>query len=288
MVKFLLASHSLSISKACDIAGLSTSAWYYTPKRDDAELAAALMALRDRYPRRGLDVFYKRLRTAGHPWSRKRVHRVYTKLRMQIRKPLKNRLPSRDPKPLIAPAEPMVASSMDFMADALDSGRKVRVLNVIDDFNRESVWQEVQYSYPAQMVIRALEIVSLERGLPQRIRVDNGPEYISSALADYCAERGVELDFIEPGNPQQNAYVERFNRTFREDILDANALLSLQHAQALIDEWRADYNCTHPHSSLGDRSPLAYRQSHHKASVGDQFVKAEMNASAKAPAALTK
>ncbi len=207
---------------------------------------------------------------------------------MQIRKPLKKRLPGRHPKPLAAPASPMVAWSMDFMSDALENGRKVRVLNVIDDFNRESVWQEVQFSYPSAMVIRALEIVSLERGLPERIRVDNGPEYISSALAAYCETRGVELDFIEPGSPQQNAYVERFDRTFREDVLDANALLSLAHAQELTDAWRKDYNSSHPHTALADLSPLAYRQSHHEASGGPKSVEAEMNASAEAPAALTE
>ena len=201
VVKHLLASHSLSISKACDIVGLSTSTWYYTATEDDDELVSALVALRDRYPRRGIDVFYRRLRGAGHPWSRKRVHRVYTKLRMQIRKPLKKRLPSRHPKPLAAPASPMVAWSMDFTSDALDNGRKVRVPGVIDDFNRESVWQEVQFSYPAALVIRALEIVRLERGLPKRIRVDTGPEYISSALAAYLRDARRRTRLHRAGKP---------------------------------------------------------------------------------------
>jgi putative transposase len=180
----------------------------------------------------------------------------------------------------------MIAWSMDFMADALYSGRKVRVLNIIDDFNRESVWQDVQFSYPAALVIRALEIISLERGLPQRIRVDNGPEYISKDLKTYCEKRGVKLDFIEPGKPQQNADVERFNRTFREDVLDANWLMSLRHAQELTDEWREDYNNYHPHGSLGYKSPLAYRKSFHEGSRDQEAVKAEMN-SVVPPSALT-
>ena len=241
---------------------MSRSTYHYRSTRDDSEVVAALTALRDRHPRRGFGVFYKRLRAAGHPWNRKRVHRVYKALGMQIRKPLKKRFPTRDPRPLTPPPAPMQAWSMDFVADALRNGRKVRVLNVIDDFNRESLWQEVQYSYPAALVIRALEILSLDRGLPARIRVDNGPEYISADLRAYCEGRGVELDFIEPGKPQQNAYVERFNRTFREDVLDANLLISLGHAQTLIDEWREDYNQYHPHGSLGDASPLDYREAH--------------------------
>ncbi|MFK8056263.1 MAG: IS3 family transposase [Saprospiraceae bacterium] len=286
VVNYLVATHKLSISKACYLSSLSTSTFYYKPTRDDSVVERELITLRDRHPRRGFDAFYQRLRTAGHIWNRKRVHRVYTKLRMQIRKPLKKRFPTREPKPLVQPAEPMVAWSMDFMADALQNGRKVRVLNIIDDFNRESIWQDVQFSYPAALVIRALEIVNLERGLPQRIRVDNGPEYISKDLAAYCKKREIELDFIEPGKPQQNAYVERFNRTFREDVLDANWLMSLRHAQQLTDEWRDDYNNYHPHGSLGYKSPLAYRKSFHEDSRDQEAVKAKMN-SVVPPSALT-
>ena len=145
----------------------------------------------------------------------------------------------------------------------------------------------MRYSYPGSLVVRALKIVSLERGLPERFRVDNGPEFIGSALAEFCEARGVALDFIEPGSPQQNVYVERFNRTFREDILDANAFMTLAHAQELTDALREDYNRHHPHSSLGDASPLAYRESHHEESPAAEAVKAKMNASALAPAALT-
>ncbi len=262
VVNYLHAAHKLSISKACYLTSLGTSTYYYQSTRDDGPVIAALKGLRDRHPRRGFGVFYKRLRTAGHPWNRKRVHRVYKSMGLQIRKPLKKRFPSRNPRPLAQPATPMEAWSMDFMADSSRNGRKVRVLDIIDDFNRESMWQEVQYSYPAALVIRALEVVSLERGLPKRIRVDNGPEYISRDLGAYREQRGIELDFVAPGKPQQNAYVERFNRTFREDILDANLLISLDHAQTLIDEWREDYNQFHPHGSLDDLSPLAYRAVH--------------------------
>lgn len=187
---------------------------------------------------------------------------MYKSLGLQIRKPLKKRFPTRDPKPLTPPAALMRAWSIDFMADTLRHGRKMRILNIIDDFNRESVWQEVQYSFPSALVIRALGIVGLERGLPERIRVDNGPEYISAELGAYCEEREIELDFIEPGKSHQNAYVERFNRTFREDVSDANLLISLDHAQQLTDEWREDYNQYHPNGALDDLSPLEYRAAH--------------------------
>lgn len=286
VVKYLAENYKLSISKACDLSSICTSTYYYKSKRDDTPVEQALIALRDRHPRRGFDSFYQRLRTAGHAWNRKRVHRVYTNLRLQIRKPLRKRFPAREPESLQQPAKPMMAWSMDFMADALHNGRKIRVLNIIDDFNRESIWQDVQFSYPTALVIRALEIISLERGLPQRIRVDNGPEYISKDLKAYCEKRGVKLDFIEPGKPQQNAYVERFNRTYREDVLDANWLMSLRHAQELTDEWREDYNNYHPHGSLGYQSPLVYRKSFHEGSCDQEAVKAEMN-SVVPPSALT-
>ena len=138
-VEHLRRSHHLSISKTCSLVSHATSTYYYHARRPhDTALRRELVALRDAHPRRGVDVFYKRLRAAGHPWNRKRVHRVYTELRMHIRKPLKRLFPTRTPAPLAVPAAPIVSWSMDFMADALDSGRKVRVLNVIDDFNRES------------------------------------------------------------------------------------------------------------------------------------------------------
>ena len=286
VVKHLKVKHNISISKACDLASLNTSSYYYESKLDDTPIIDALKTLRDKHPRRGFGVFFKRLRNAGHTWNRKRVHRVYKAMGLQIRKPLKKRLLTRNPETLEQPSRPMEAWSMDFMSDALINGRKIRVLNIIDDFNRESIWQEVQHSYPAELVVRALEIISLERGLPVRIRVDNGPEYISSILAQYCKERGVKLDFIEPGKPQQNAYVERFNRTYREDVLDANLFMSLSHAQQLTDEWRDDYNHYHPHGSLDDQSPLAYRKSFHKGSCELGVVKAEMN-SVVPPSALT-
>lgn len=286
VVKHLVDNFDLSISKACYLSSISSSTYYYRSTRDDSPIEQALIALRDRHPRRGFDVFFHRLRANGHPWNRKRVHRVYTKLGLQIRKPLKKRFPTREPEPLEQPARPLEAWSMDFMADALHNGRKVRVLNIIDDFNRESIWQDVHFSYPAALVIRALDIISLERGLPERIRVDNGPEYISKDLEAYCDNRGVKLDFIEPGNPQQNAYIERFNRTFREDVLDANWLMSLSHAQQLTNEWREDYNNYHPHGSLDYQSPIAYRKSFHKGSRDQEAVKAKMN-SVVPPSALT-
>lgn len=242
-------THKISISKACDLSSLSTSSYYYKSKLDDQPIIDALNVLRDKHPCRGFGVYFERLRHAGYSWNRKRVHRVYKAMGLQIRKPLKKRFPARHPETLEQPSKPMQTWSMDFMSDALVNGRTIRVLNIIDDYNRESIWQEVRYSYPASLVVRALEIISLDKGLPDRIRVDNGPEYISSILAQFCADHGVQLDFIEPGKPQQNAFVERFNRTFREDVLDANLLLSLSHAQELTDEWQEDYNNHHPHSS---------------------------------------
>lgn len=149
---------------------------------------------------------------------------------------------------------------MDFMSDALTDGRKFRTFNLIDDFNREVLAIEADTSLPAQRVIRVLERVIWERGQPLSIRVDNGPEFISHKLEEFCKDQGITLQFIKPGKPMQNGYVERFNRTFREDVLDAYLFSSLKQVRAISEDWSKDYNAYHPHKSLGKLSPIGYRQ----------------------------
>lgn len=145
---------------------------------------------------------------------------------------------------------------MDFMSDALQDGRKIRVLNITDDFNREALTIEVGLSFPSDRVIRTLQVMEEEYGLPQQIRVDNGPEFISSRMQKWCEKNGIKLKFIQPGRPAQNAYIERFNRIFREDVLNAYWFESLDQVRLLAEQWRMDYNQNHPHSSLNGFSPI--------------------------------
>ena len=148
------------------------------------------------------------------------------------------------------------------MSDSLLSGRAFRTFNVIDDFNREALWIEVDTSLPAQRVQRVLDALARERGYPQRVRSDNGPEFLARSLAAWAAEHQVALDFIAPGKPAQNAYVERFNRTYREEVLDLYSFQSLQEVRALTEQWLDTYNTIRPHAALQGATPYAFAAQH--------------------------
>lgn len=147
---------------------------------------------------------------------------------------------------------------MDFMSDAVMGGRRFRTFNVVDDFNREALAIDVDLSLPAQRVIRVLERIVAWRGLPAALRMDNGPEFISSALADWAAEHQVHLEFIKPGKPTQNSFVARFNRTYRTEILDRDAFKNLHEVRMLTENWRREYNEERPPDSLNDLTPGEY------------------------------
>jgi putative transposase len=199
---------------------------------------------------------YFRIRKEGIQWNHKRIHRVYKLLKLNIKRKGKRRLPARILQPLQSVSGMNVSWSMDFMSDALMSGRKFRVLNLLDDFNREALAIEVDTSLRAERVVRVLEQIIQWRGKPERIRVDNGPEFISGKLGLWCEERNMHLQFIQPGKPSQNAYIERFNGSFRRDVLDAYLFEDLQQVRMLADEWMNDYNHHRPHDALNGRSPI--------------------------------
>ncbi len=147
---------------------------------------------------------------------------------------------------------------MDFVSDSLVDGRRFRLLNIIDDYNRESLWIEVDTSLPSLRVIRVLERLVEMRGKPLRIRVDNGPEFVSDRLQLWCEERNIQLQFIQPGKPVQNAFIERNNGSLRRELLDAYHFFTLQEVRLMAEEWQQDYNCSRPHQSLGFVPPLEY------------------------------
>ena len=144
------------------------------------------------------------------------------------------------------------------MSDSLENGRMIRTLNVIDDFNREALWIEIDTSLPSERVTRVLEMIASWRGLPEQIRMDNGPELISKRMAEWADSKGVTLAYIEPGKPAQNAYIERFNRTYREDILDAYLFKSLQEVREITEQWIEEYNGFRPHEALGGIPPYYF------------------------------
>ncbi len=214
-----------------------------------------LHILAERYPTRGFDDYYGKIRLEGLVWNRKRVLRVYRSMKLVFRRKHKRKLPQRIKQSLAVPEHINYSYSMDFVSDALANGRRVRILNVMDDFSRECLAAYADYSIPAWKVVMVLDQIVEERGVPKRIRVDNGPEFISKELKSWCDQNHVVLQFIQPGKPMQNGYVERLNRTFREDVLNAYQFETLEQLRILSDEWVYDYNYMKPHSALKGMVP---------------------------------
>ena len=259
MVDHMRNEFGLSIRQSCIAVHLSRTVYTYQPMpRDDSALIGTLLKLAERYPRYGFRKLFAVLRRQGHRWNHKRVYRVYCLLKMNLRRKCKKRLPSRNPQPLAVPPEANKCWSVDFMHDSLMSGQRFRTFNVLDDFSRECLAIEVDTNLPALRVIRVLDRIAAGRGLPEKIRMDNGPELVSVTMADWAEANGVKLEFIQPGKPTQNSYVERFNKTFREEILDFYLFSTLSEVKDITENWIKEYNEERPHESLGDMTPAEY------------------------------
>lgn len=218
MVDYLVLEHELSYRRSCHVLRLSRSVYRYQPAdKKDEDVMDTLLELTERYPRYGI---YKGSANMGHGWNHKKVYRVYCMLDLNIQRKGKRRIPLRERRPLTVSFSPNQTWSADFMSDALGCGRRFRTFNVIDDFNREALGIEIDLSLPSKRVIQVLDNIGMTRGYPSRLRLDNGPELVSLALADWAESHGVTLEFIQPGKPTQNSYIERFNRTYREEVLD--------------------------------------------------------------------
>ena len=239
-----------------------TSHQYKAKPKDDTELQTALTGLTSKHVAIGFWQCCYRLWNQGHWWNHKRIYRVYTDMKLNIRRRAKRRLPERVKQPLTIPTAPNQMWSIDFMSDSLVDGRKFRLFNVMDDYNRESLAIEVDTSLPSMRVIRVLEKLIARRGCPANIRCDNGPEFISHKLEHWCNDetRKISLQFIQPGRPMQNAYIERKNGSLRRELLNAYMFYSLAEVRAMSEEWRMDYNTERPHKSLKYLSPIVYLQ----------------------------
>ena len=218
----------------------------------------ALMALVDRHTRWGFWLCYDRLRALGHGWNWKRVYRVYCALRLNLKRRRKKQLPPRAPVPLAAPAILNGTWALDFMGDTLYDTRCYRTLNVLDEGNREALAIEIDTSLPCVRVLALLDQLVAIHGAPAMLRCDNGPEFIAAALAAWCEARGIILHHIAPGKPNQNAYIERFNKTYRTEVLDAWVFTSLAEVRQVTEEWLEMYNTERPHGSLGGVPPRTY------------------------------
>ena len=251
----------MSERQACRTVQVSRCGYRYQAKRAaDEPIAQELQQLADRQPRWGCDKMTDYLRNQGHSWNHKRIRRVYRAMALHLKRKPKKRLPARSAQPLVVPIQANQTWSLDFMSDALSNGRSFRTLTVIDDYNREALLIEVDTSLPAERVVRVLEQLLDWRGKPTSIRMDNGPELISQRLEGWAQEKHIELLHIQPGKPAQNAYIERFNRTFREDVLDAYLFDDLQEVRTITESWLEDYNTIRPHEALQGLPPRQFAQ----------------------------
>ena len=257
-VDWLITKERLKATHACRVMKLSRSSWYRGPADSSARDAPVIDRLNEvigKHGRWGFRKCYRWLRQRGEPWNHKRVLRVYRSMSLNLPRRAKRRLPARVIQSLDVPAAAGRMWSMDFMHDTLYCGKRFRTLNIIDEGVREALAIEVDTSLPAERVIRVLEQLKDSHPLPEQIRVDNGPELISSKLVAWCEQNGVRLHHIQPGKPTQNAYIERFNRSMRREVLDAHLFESLSEVREVIHKWMTSYNEERPHESLGDLPP---------------------------------
>jgi putative transposase len=258
MAEVAVARRGVSIALACRTFGVSETYYRYAPKLvgENEEIADLLVGLTNARRNWGFGLCFLYLRNVqGRPWNHKRVYRIYRELELNLRIKPRKRLRRDKPDALAVPAAPNVSWSMDFMADRLGDGRAFRLLNVLDDFNREGLGIEVDFSLPAERVIRSLNRIIEWRGSPARIRVDNGPEYISRKLLAWAEKRHISISYIQPGKPQQNAYVERYNRTVRHEWLDQHIIESIEEAQHHATQWLWTYNNERPNMGIGGLTP---------------------------------
>ena len=257
----LVSEHRMSVVHACQAVRLARAAWY-RPRRDrldrDAGVIEALTTQVAANGRWGFWKLFDRLHNLGYPWNHKRVYRVYCALRLNRARRTKRRVPHRPRVPLSAPPTLNQTWALDFMRDTLYDGRVFRTLNVLDQGNREALAIDIGFSLPSRRVISLLDELVALHGAPVALRLDNGPEFLALRLTDWADHRGIVLDFIQPGKPAQNAFIERFNQTYRTEVLDANVFRSLAEVRAITTDWLRRYNTERPHDSLGRVPPLTF------------------------------
>lgn len=258
-VRHVEEAHGLSERRACRLIGIGRSSLRYEAKlKDDEALRERLTELARKWRRAGYRGLHRHLRREGWQINHKRLYRVYREMGLQVRRRKRKRLkrPARGEATL--PENRNEVWAMDFVHDSLVDGRRIRAFTVVDLCTRESPVIEVAASIPGDRVVRVLEGLAEVHGLPQRIICDNGPEFLSFVLAVWAQDRGIDLDYIEPGKPTQNCFVESFNGTFRDECLNENLFTSVADTARKIRAWWKSYNEERPHSSLGGLTPREF------------------------------
>lgn len=254
-----LAGCGLSERRALRIVGMSASAYRYQPAPDrNLALREQIVALAHRHRRYGAGMIYLKLRQAGQQVNHKRVDRLYAEAGLQVRRRKRKKVPVSDRHPLGRPERANQVWSMDFVFDRTAEGRVIKCLTVVDDATHEAVAVVPERAIGGHALTRILDRLAMQRGLPQAIRTDNGKEFCGRAMLTWAHERSVRLFLIQPGKPNQNAYIESFNGRLRDECLNEHWFVSLAHARVEIEAWRRDYNEERPKKSLGGLTPSTY------------------------------
>jgi putative transposase len=258
MVRFMT-EKGLSQRRALLVAQMSASALRYQPAPDrNLELRERIVTLAQRHRRYGSGMIYLKLRQEGLLVNHKRVDRLYAESALQIKRRKRKKVPVGERQPLLRPQQADQVWSMDFVFDRSADGRVIKCLTVVDDATHEAVAIVAERAIGGEMLVRIMERLCRERGCPQVIRTDNGKEFCGRAMLSWCHAHGVKLRLIEPGKPNQNAYIESFNGRLRDECLNENWFLNLHHAKVLIEAWRREYNEERPKKALGGLTPAAY------------------------------
>ena len=251
----------LSERRALSVMRMSASALRYEPRPDrNVELRERILALAQRHKRYGVGMIHLKLRQSGLPVNYKRVERLYQDAKLQVRRRKRKKVLVGERQPLLRPSQANEVWSMDFVFDRTAEGRVIKCLTIVDDATHESVAIEVERAISGHGVSRVLDRLALSRGLPKVIRTDNGKEFCGKAMVAWAHEHGVQLRLIEPGKPNQNAYIESFNGRLRDECLNEHWFPSLLHARTEIETWRREYNEERPKKALGGMTPSAYAE----------------------------
>lgn len=249
----------LSERRSLAVARMSASAFRYAPRPDrNVALRGQIQALAHRHRRYGVGMIHLKLRQAGWAVNHKRVERLYQEAKLQVRRRKRKKVAIGERQPLLRPTAANQVWSMDFVFDRTAEGRVLKCLTIVDDATHEAVAVEVERAISGAGVARALDRLALRRGLPEVIRSDNGKEFCGKVMVRWGHERGVALRLIEPGKPNQNAYIESFNGRLRDECLNEHWFQNVLHARTLIETWRREYNEERPKKALGGLTPAAY------------------------------